>query len=564
MFIPIVLFSLVLVGRLYMLQVLAGSEFTARAENQYVRPNYHHFNRGDIYMQDLTGGLVPLATTQSGYFVWVNPQTVEDPEFLWEEISQIRELDKDRFIRRLEEAADSDKNYLEIAHNLDRQEVIDWQRLESDQLTFHPQSWRYYPGRNLASHLTGFVGYTEDQQQGQYGLERYYENVLHKGDMDLRIDFFAQVFMNLGGSESGEESDHQEGDIITTINPDVQVQLERRLDSLHRETNGRLTAGIIMDPETGAVRAMAALPDYDLNNYSQTEEISLFSNPNVESVFEMGSVIKPITIAAGLDAGVINVDSQYYDEGRIEVDNFTIANFDGRGRGYIDMQDVLNHSVNTGVVHIMDQMGSQSFAEYMRGFGLDRKTEIDLPNEADNMIRSFDSPRRVEYATAAFGQGIALTPIGTARALSALANGGRVVRPYLVEAVRDEDGHYHNLDRPQKEHRAISQETSETITRMLVNTVDEALLHGEVKRERYSIAAKTGTAQIPQTDARGYRDDAFLHTFFGYFPAYDPELIIFLYVLEPQGYQYASQSLTHPFMDLTDFLINYYDIVPDR
>ena len=177
-------------------------------------------------------------------------------------------------------------------------------------------------------------------------------------------------------------------------------------------------------------------------------------------------------------------------------------------------------------------------------------------------MKNLESPREVEYATASFGQGIALTPIAAVRALSALANGGTLVTPHLVKSIEYENGKIDTITFPEGT-RVFKKETSEDITRMLVTVVDKALKHGKAKNPYYTVAAKTGTAQIANEHGK-YYDDRYLHSFFGYFPAYDPQFLIFLYTVEPKGVQYASETLTDPFIDLTQFLINYYAIPPDR
>ena len=169
----------------------------------------------------------------------------------------------------------------------------------------------------------------------------------------------------------------------------------------------------------------------------------------------------------------------------------------------------------------------------------------------------------IEYATAAFGQGIAMTPIGTVRALSTLANGGELITPHLVQRIKYKTGFSKEISFVDG-NRVITEETATEITRMLVKVVDEALLGGTVKIDNYSIAAKTGTAQIARLEERGYYDDRFLHSFFGYFPAYDAQFFVFFLTLEPKEVRYASQTLTRPFMDTVNFLINYYNIPPDR
>ena len=208
-------------------------------------------------------------------------------------------------------------------------------------------------------------------------------------------------------------------------------------------------------------------------------------------------------------------------------------------------------------------MGNREFADYMLRYGIADETGIDLPNESAGLVDNLSVSRDLEYATASFGQGIAMTPIATIRALSVLANGGTLITPHIAKKIKYTSGLSKTVSWGEEE-RVLKTESAEEITRMLVKVVDEALLGGTVALDNHSVAAKTGTAQIARVGERGYYDDRFLHSFFGYFPAYDAQYLIFLYTLEPKEVRYASQTLTHPFMDIVSFLINYYEVPPDR
>jgi cell division protein FtsI/penicillin-binding protein 2 len=227
------------------------------------------------------------------------------------------------------------------------------------------------------------------------------------------------------------------------------------------------------------------------------------------------------------------------------------------------MQEILNQSLNTGVSWIVTQMGREKFRSYFLNYGLGEKTGIDLPGEAVGLVSNLHEPRDVEYATASFGQGIALTPVETIRALATLANGGKLVTPHLAERVEFDDGSVEEISYPEPK-QVLTEETSEEISRMLSVVVDDALRGGGVALPNHSIGAKTGTAQIADPNGGGYYEDKYLHSFFGYFPAFEPRFIVFMYTVEPQNVRYASETLTDPFMEIARFLINYYSIPPDR
>ena len=275
----------------------------------------------------------------------------------------------------------------------------------------------------------------------------------------------------------------------------------------------------------------------------------------------MGSIMKPLTIAAGIDAGVITASTTYDDKGFRLFDGFKISNYDGRGRGVIPIQEVLNQSLNTGTIFTMERLGESQFKNYFKAYGLDQKTGIDLPNEATGSLRNLDQPQEVGYATASFGQGITTTPIETIRALAALANGGVLVTPHVVKETDYGLGIVKDFVQG-PEPRVIKKETSQEISRMLTVVVDKALLEGTVKQDHYSIAAKTGTAQ-EVVDGK-YSATDFMHTFFGYFPSYNPQFIVLLIAKNPRGEEFGSHTLTAPFIEITKFLLNYYEVPPDR
>ncbi len=553
--------ALVLIGRLYQIQVAQHRAYEEKANKQYVHTVKDLYSRGSIYFTTNSGEKVSAATIESGYVLAIDPTRIEDIEGTYSKLISVYAVDKEDFFTR---ANKKDKTYQEIALKVSSEDADKIKALGLTGVQLYRTQWRYYPGEELSARTVGFVGYTKDSGDGlagRYGLERYYDEVLTRDDGRISVNFFAEIFSNLG-SIIFDTTKARTGDVVTSIEPTVARMLDAELQKVQETYSSNLTGGIIINPKTGAIYAMNVIPTVNLNDRGDADN-ETFRNPLVEDVYEMGSIIKALTVAAGLDSKAVTANTTYYDAGFIDLDTYTIKNYDGRGRGTVNMQEVLNQSLNTGVSYIVKTMGKSKFRGYFKALKLGSETGVDLPNEAHGLIGALDSPRDVEYATASFGQGIALTPIETVRALSTLANGGHLVTPHLATKIEYQDGTYKDIVYP-KGDQIFSKETSEEISRMLTVVVDKALSHGTQKQEHYTVAAKTGTAQIANPNGGGYYEDRYLHSFFGYFPAYDPEYLVFLYTVEPKGVKYASETLTAPFMELTKFLLNYYNVPPDR
>ncbi len=551
--------AFVLGGKLALVQVVHGSALSERADRQYSAPSLNVFDRGNIFFTGRDGTLVSAATLKTGYFVALQPALIQDTHATFAALKRIiPELDEQAFLLR---AGKKDDPYEEIARRLTKEDADAVIALATPGVRVYKEKWRVYPYGTLAAHTIGFVGYRDDTYGGRYGIERYYDDVLSRTGEGAYVNFFAEVFANIERSFFYENS--REGDVALTIEPEVERMLEERLDGIMAKYRADLAGGIVIDPHTGAIRAMGVRPTFDPNTFSSENDYGVFLNPLVESVFEMGSIVKPLTVAAGIDTGVITPETTYTDKGYIVLNGARINNYDGKARGIVTMQEVLNQSLNTGVVFIQQKVGNERFARYFTELGFGEETGIDLPAEEPGLITNLTSTRDVEYATASFGQGIAMTPIEITRALSTLANKGVAVTPHVGDHVAYSLGRDHAITYG-GEKRIFQEKSVEEVTRMLVKVVDTALANGAVKNEHYTIAAKTGTAQMAREDGKGYYDDQYLHSFFGYFPAYEPKFLIFFFIVNPKEVQYASQTLATPFSEMVRFLINYYEIPPDR
>ncbi|MFT6829371.1 MAG: stage V sporulation protein D (sporulation-specific penicillin-binding protein) [Candidatus Paceibacteria bacterium] len=554
----IVLVGFALIANLFYIQISNGAQLRDQADGQYIVSSYNSFERGSIFFEERDESRITAAGQKSGYKLSINPREFAgDRELIYENINSVTSLEREEFYGALEKEG---RTYIEILNNISKEDGLAIKGLVGKHAQLHSEKWRVYPLKNSAAHTLGLLGYREDDYAGRYGLERQYEDTLKREDVNVYTNFFARTFHNVQNIIDPEKI--PEGDIITTIDPQIQLFFEKQLESVQDTWRSESVGGIIMHPRTGEIYAMGAFPNFNNNDFSN-ESVSVFKNPLVENVYEMGSIMKPLIVATAIDSESIDTSTfEYYDTGSVEVGISTIKNFDGKGRGWINTQEILNQSLNTGMVEIASKIPKQTFRDYFENLGLTTQTNIDLPNEAKSISTNLKSNRDIEFANMSFGQGIAVSPINMVRSLSALANGGKTVQPHVVSKIEYTNGFSKTFDYSEDGTQAITKNTSGKISQMLVNVFD-AYRDGGVKLPDYRIAAKTGTAQIPNPEG-GYYEDRNLHSFFGYFPAYDPEFIVFLYTVHPKGVKYASQTLIEPFRETSKYLINYYNIPPDR
>ncbi len=549
-----------IIAKLFFVQIIHHKEYASEALGEYTSEVNGLYDRGTIYFIQKDGTLVPAATLTARYKLVISPMDIkpEVRESVYTALNSIIPIDRKAYDAGFTRPNDQ---YEVLADRVSDENKTAISALKLRGVRFEDSKERFYPGTTMAAQTLGFVGWKGDELVGRYGLEREYNDVLSRSKGDLYVNFFAELFTNL--HKTLFRDPHSEGDIVATIEPEAQLMLEKTLNDITAKWQTDQAGGIVIDPKTGDIIAMAGTPTFDPGNYGSVKNIGVFRNPNVEEVFEFGSVIKALTMAAGLDAGVITPTTTYKDTGCMVLNTKRICNFDKAARGTTTMQTVFDKSLNMGATFVMQRLGKDSFKNYFQKFGVMEKTGVDMPGEVNSIISNLESKREVEFATASFGQGIALTPVAAVRAFSALANDGMIVSPRVVKAIVYPDGFVHQIDRPEPV-AVIKPETAATVTRMLAQTVDTALLDGTLKLEHYAVAAKTGTAQVARPDGKGYYPDIYLHSMFGYYPAYNPYFLVLLYGINPKGVNFSSQTMAIPFMNLAKFLLTYYDIAPDR
>lgn len=556
------IFAFVLVGKLYYVQIVQSSIYLSKADHQYLQSSFDFYNRGSIFFQSKDGQKIPAATLKTGYILAIDPKTITNIESTYSALNAIVPLDHADFVAKAKKPNDQ---YEELAKKVSVEDAAKIAALKLTGVNAYTERWRFYPGNAMAGQTVGFVGYnaTGNNLTGQAGLERYYSNVLDRNNDEVFVNFFAQIFSNIKTSLSPNAS--FEGDVITSIEPNVEGYLDDELAAAKDKWQSTQIGGIVMDPMTGAIYAMDSLPTFDPNHYADAPSASVLSNPLVQNVYEMGSIIKPLTMSAAIDSGTVTANTTYNDTGCLTVNNAKICNYDFRARGVIPMQQILSQSLNVGAAHLALSMGQATMRKYFLSFGMGSTTGIDLPSEQSGLVANLHAREDVDYATAAFGQGIALSPIETIRALATIANGGYLVTPHVASEIDYDIGASKSIN-PGQGLRVMSTTTSQTVTDMLINVVDQVMApaNPSINLPHYSVASKTGTAQIPDPSTGKYYPDRYLHSFFAFFPAHNPRFIVFMYQVWPKGAAYASATLTQSVFDMVKFLINYYELPPDR
>jgi cell division protein FtsI/penicillin-binding protein 2 len=411
---------------------------------------------------------------------------------------------------------------------------------------------RVYPQGTLGSHIIGFVAGDGEDARGYNGVEGYYQNQLAGRVRDLEVSNLPfDVPEDLPESDRGK-------DIILTLDRDIQYWAESELQRAITETGATGGTIIIMNPRNGDILAMANYPAYDPNNYAEIADETVFRNQAISDEYEPGSVMKILTIAAALEKGVITPESTYNDQGRIEVGGVTIENWDREAHGVVDMTQILVQSLNVGAATVSTSMGKDNFYSMMSAFGIGRSTGVDLEGEVGGTLKVPGSPdwSESDLGTNSFGQGVAVTPLQMLTATSAIANGGLMMQPRITLSIIDGDNRIDTS--PTALGRPISAETASAVTEMMVATVRDGVDKAQVPG--YTIAGKTGTAQIPSPV--GYEPNESIVTFVGFLPADDPQVSILIKLDRPTEY-WGSLVAAPVFSRLAERLVILMEIPTD-
>lgn len=534
-----VLYS-VLFFNLYGVQIKKGDYYLNRSEFQQLAAGVLEAERGNIYFVDKNDNLIPAALNKDYAIVYAVPKEIQNnasgSEALIrnrvEKLSAALNLPLEETEKKLTKADDL---YELLVQKVTPDQIQKIKGSDIKGVYVKNRPLRFYPFDSLAAHVLGFISPTEGNEfLGRYGLERQFNSFLRGKQGEVKQG-------NLIKPEKGK-------DIVLTIDRNIQAQAEEILSKLIKERGAAGGTIIVQDPKTGRILAMGNFPNFDPNNYSSSD-IKNYLNPAVEAVYEPGSVFKVITMAAGIDSGKISPETTYLDTGSVTLDGKTIKNWDLKAHGIQTMTGVIEQSINTGAVFAQRKIGQDIFYNYLIKFGFNEPTGAALPGEVKGNINNLKSNKDIDFATASFGQGVAVTPLQLTKAISAIANNGILMKPIIL---KDE--------KPQVVRQAISSETAKKVVEMMISAVKKNEL---AVIKNYSVAGKTGTAFIPNFGGKGYSDEL-INTYVGFAPARDPKFTILIKLERPEGAPLAGQTVVPAFRELAQFVLNYYNIAPDE
>jgi cell division protein FtsI/penicillin-binding protein 2 len=540
---------IILEGRLYDLQILNHQKFSRQASKEQVRLVEISPKRGSIYDRNLE----KLAVNVPSYSLYARPGKVSHPGRVAQKLSPILKMKVSGLRKKLRQK----KVFVWLKRKLSLAQKKRIEVLGFKGIGFVEESKRFYPQGELASSLLGFAGV---DNQGLAGVELSYNSEL-KGEaghfwiredaLGYEIPFAKDTLQVLVPGKN----------LVLTLDNVIQSMVEQELSLTLKKTKAKSVEALFMDPQTGEILALANKPDYDPNYYFN---YSLFARKNrvVQSLYEPGSSFKSFTVSALLQEGLADLNEKIYCGESIRVANHLFHDWKNFDRDLSFIQIVQNSS-NVGVIELTSRMKKEKFHKYIRLFGFGSQTGVDLPGEAKGIVRSPSDWSLTDLPAISIGQGIAVTPIQMVTALSALINGGKLLRPYLVKYVSSSDGKIIKENRTVVIRRVTSKSLSQTIKSLLEGVVEE----GTGTRARitgYSIGGKTGTAQIPASNERGYLPHKYIASFMGFAPVDSPRIAGIVIIKEPTGAYYGGEVAAPLFGRIMKRVLPYLNILPQR
>jgi len=546
-----------LVARLVQLQVIDHSYYAAEARDIHVAKETVTGRRGALL--DRNG--YPLAASKDTYDVMVEVKAWKDGKAAAEAAAAIAAVTKGDPQKMVSEVEGAEIYEIAVARSLDFDAAAKIRELGLRGVRLLRGSTRVHPEGNLAAQLLGFVG---QDNTGLTGLEADLESLV--GGARGTVIFERDGLGNQLALGSRSERDPQPGSqAVLTIDRFVQRMAERELDRAIKEHKASGGTIIAVQPKTGEILAMASRPTFDLTkpDLSDESKLALFRNRAITDQYEPGSVFKLITTAAAVDLGLVNPNTWWFDSGVVNVDGWTIRNWDLSANGSQTVMQILAKSLNTGAAWLSQQLGPERFYDYVFKFGFGEPSGSGLGGEVGGRVRTPDNDpenwRTVDMATNSFGQGISVTPLQMVMAVAALANEGKLMKPMLVKEIigpRDKQ-----VSEPQVTRQVVSADTARTLLDMM-GVVVQGIPRNFLDIQGYETGGKTGTANI--ASGTGSYKGTYISSFIGVAPLEDPQLVILVKIDEPKDTPWGTVVAAPAFSRMAQAALAYFKIPPQE
>ena len=536
-----------LVARAYQLQVLERDRLNAIARDGYICTIKLPSKRGTIY--DRRGH--ELAISAEAGSVYSHPGLVKEKRKTARKLSRALNKNQGKILTLLR----SKKSFVWIDRKIAPERASAVKALDLPGVGVTKETRRYHPGREIAAHLVGFVG---TDNNGLEGLEKEYDKFLQGPQLTLihMKDALGRPFSITKPVASGKKMH----DLTLTIDKDIQYKAQQALKSAVKKTRARSGQCLVVDPDTGEILAMAVFPDFNPNIFSRYKPHQ-WRNRTVTDCFEPGSTIKAFLLAAGLEEGVVKATSSFdCEQGKYKVSGRVIN--DTHKYGVLTVSDIIVHSSNIGAIKIGQKLGYKKFRKYLLGFGFGKKTGVDILGERNGFVRPEKGSRPLDRANNFFGQGMTTTSLQMVMAMAAIANGGKLMRPYVVKKIQTASGDIVKKTNPRVVRRVISEKTAEKVAAILEGVVSEEGTGPQASISGFRVAGKTGTAQKVDQKTRQYSKKKYVASFVGFAPVSHPRLVIIVVVDEPKGIPYGGIVAGPVFGEVGQWTLNYLRVNP--
>ncbi|MBN2061498.1 MAG: transpeptidase family protein [Deltaproteobacteria bacterium] len=538
----------VIIARAYQLQVLERDKLGTIARAGYRGEIKLSPKRGTIYDREKH----ELAVSVEVGSIYVHPNLVQEKK---KTASQLA-LNLNMPVNEVLSLISSKRSFVWVERRISPEKIRRVKSLGMTGVGFATETRRYYPGREIGANLLGFAG---ADNQGLEGLERAYDKIL-RGPEDILVqmrDALGRPFY----VNRPQNDDHKIRNLILTIDKDIQYKAQQSLEAAVKKFRGTGGQCIIMDPETGEILAMAVSPSFNPNVFGNHNP-SEWRNRAVTDCYEPGSAIKAFLLATALEKSIVSPNTVFFCEnGKYLVSNHTIH--DTKEHANLTVSDIVVLSSNIGAAKIGWELGYETFYEYMKRFGFGEKTGIDLIGEREGFIRPARESKQIDMATSFFGQGMSASSLQLVTAISAIANGGKLMKPYVVKAVTDQSGRVLKATHPVMVRRVISEETAAKTTRILEDVVSKKGTAPQAAIPGFRVAGKTGTSQKVDPVTKRYSKKNYVAVFIGFVPVERPRLAILVIIDEPKGPIYYGGSVAGPvFREVGSWALNSMRVNP--